>query len=55
MINEELKEKVDDLANIPQEKLSTWEIDFISDMIDRNEFIGGQISKIEELHERYCK
>lgn len=55
MINEDAKEKVDDLANVPQEKLTSWAVDFIADMIDRNEFTENQLSKIDELHERYCK
>lgn len=55
MVNEEAKEKVNDLVAVPQEKLTSWAVDFIADMIDRDEFTENQLNKIEELWNRYCR
>ena len=52
--NEEAKQKVEDLLDLGMSNFSSWEIDFISDQIDRTEFTEGQLDKIEELWEKHC-
>ena len=52
--NEEAKQKVEDLIDMGMSNFTSWEIDFISDQIDREEFTDGQLSKIEELWEKHC-
>lgn len=53
--NEDAKAKIEDLIDMGMSNFSSWEIDFITDQIDREEFTEGQLIKIEELHDKHCK
>lgn len=52
--NQEAKQKVDDLIDLGMSNFSSWEIDFLTDQIDREEFTDGQLEKIEELWRKHC-
>lgn len=53
--NEEAIEKVDDLIDKGVHCYDNWEMDFLTDQIDRTEFSDGQLEKIEELWRKHCQ
>ncbi len=51
--NEEAKQKVEDLFELGIDNFSSWEADFIGDVLDITEFTDDQLRKIEELAEKH--
>jgi hypothetical protein len=53
--NEDAKQKIDNLLDKGVDCYNNWEVDFLTDKIDKTEFTDNGLNKIEELWEEHCK
>lgn len=54
MINEDAKEKVDDLIDVNYKITNAWELEFIDSVQGMDEFSEKQLEKIDELWRKHC-
>ncbi len=49
------KEKVDALQDVSVSKMNNWELDFLDDISEKDDFTSAQAKKIDELYEKHVE